>query len=436
MKELFRRVFLESLEALSPKELFRNLLGEDLRSVLPLFVGGRVHPLAWGKGASEMALAWESLYPDSFNEGCAVVLKDDPRAEALSPRWRVCRGNHPLPDGSSLKAGLELFRWVRERVERDDLLLLLMSGGASALAVLPAEGITLEEKVGAVEALMRSGASIGELNTLRRHLSSIKGGRLAKAVYPASTLTLALSDVSGGRLEDIGSGPGVPDGTTFFDLERILRRRDLWERVPPGVARYIRQGLEGLREETPKEGSLEMSRQRGMVLADTSTALSRAELLFRREGFDPETLSADDGGEAREVGRLYAQRVKDLANHSSGTVLALAGGETTVTVKGRGKGGRNLELLLSMAMEMEGFSGSWTFLSAGTDGRDGTSSFAGGILDEAGWRRAKERGANPRALLDKNDSHAFFVEGGCGLTTGPTGTNVRDLRFFWVRRDQ
>jgi len=436
MKELFRRVFLESLQALSPKELFRNLLGEDPRSSLLLSGGGRVHPLAWGKGASEMALSWESLYPASFSEGCAVVLKDDPRAGALSPRWRVHRGNHPLPDGSSLKAGVELLRWVRERVGREDLLLLLISGGASALGALPAEGITLEEKVGALEALMRSGASIGELNTLRRHLSSIKGGRLAKAVYPASTLTLALSDVSGGRLEDIGSGPGVPDGTTFSDLERILRERGLWERVPPGVARYIHQGLNGLREETPKKGSLEMSRQRGVVLADTSTALSRAELLFRREGFKPRTFSADDGGEAREVGRLYARRVKELANLSKGPLLALAGGETTVTVKGRGRGGRNLELLLSMAMEMEGFAGSWTFLSAGTDGRDGTSSFAGGILDESCWRSAKEREIDPRALLEENDSHAFFLDNGCGLTTGPTGTNVRDLRFFWARRDQ
>jgi hydroxypyruvate reductase/glycerate 2-kinase len=313
------------------------------------------------------------------------------------------------------------------------LIVTLISGGGSALLVAPQDGISLADKQRTTSLLLNAGADIGELNTVRKHLSRVKGGRLAEAAFPATVVSLILSDVIGDRLDVIASGPTAADPTTFGEALGILERYRLSEEVPPPAMELLRRGNRGDSPETPKAGSPFLDRVENIIVGSNRQALEAAARAALELGFTVEILSAELSGEAREVGRQLAHQALTAARSKNGNagLCLLSGGETTVTVRGQGKGGRNMELALAFAIEIEGQPGI-TLLSAGTDGTDGPTDAAGAIVDGKTVARAREKGLDPREYLDNNDSYTFFKTCGGLFITGATGTNVMDLQIVLI----
>jgi glycerate-2-kinase len=402
----------------------------------------RVFLAAIGKAAPAMAERLSSMLAGRLTEGIVLV----PPGLVLShPRLRGLPASHPLPDGRSLKAARALIDLAR-RAGQDDLLIMLLSGGGSAQVCLPAEGLSLADKRRATDLLLRAGASIDELNTVRKHLSRFKGGRLAQAAYPATVLNLVLSDVRGNDLGTIASGPTQEDPTTFVQARSVFQKYGLWASAPPAVKRVIESGVKGRTPETLKKGDRVFRRVESFILGDIRTALAAAAERARALGFEARLLTSADQGEAREAARDYAallQAVVNAGNRTGRPLCLLAGGELTVTVRGRGKGGRNSEFVLAFLMEMmklppagsAGIAGrkpSWLAASLGTDGLDGPTDAAGAWAWDRTAVRAWRLGLDPKAYLDRNDSYSFFRKAGGLIRTGPTGTNVMDLRLFLV----
>lgn len=321
---------------------------------------------------------------------------------------------------------------------------MLLSGGGSSQACLPAEGLSLADKRSVTGSLLRAGASIVELNTVRKHLSRFKGGHLAQAAYPATVLNLVLSDVSGNDLGTIASGPSHWDSSTPAQARAVLRKYGLWESAFPSVRRVIEAGLRGRTAETLKKGDRVFRAVESFILGDNRTALDAAAKRARELGFEARVLTSPDQGEAREAAGDYAalmQAIVNAGNRMGRRVCLIAGGELTVTVRGRGKGGRNSEFALAFLLEMmkrppvesamiAGRKPTWLVASLGTDGVDGPTDAAGAWASDAVAGRAKRLGLDPRAYLDRNDSYSFFKKTGSLIRTGPTGTNVMDLRLF------
>ncbi|HEY7746370.1 MAG TPA: glycerate kinase [Desulfuromonadales bacterium] len=389
----------------------------------------RLVTVGFGKAAPVMAGALaESL--DGLLESGLVVTKYDHTLGALPDRIKVCEAGHPVPDGNGLRATAELIDLVQAADVRT-LIVTLISGGGSALLVSPQDGISLADKQRTTSLLLNAGADIGELNTVRKHLSRVKGGRLAEAAYPATVVSLILSDVIGDRLDVIASGPTAADPTTYGEALGILERYRLSEQVPPPVLDLLRRGDRGDIPETPKAGSPFLDRVENIIVGSNRQALEAAARSAREHGFTVEILSVELAGEAREVGRQLARQALTAAGRKSGDtgLCLLAGGETTVTVRGKGKGGRNMELALAFAIEIEGQPGI-TLLSAGTDGTDGPTDAAGAIVDGETVVSARLKGLDPREYLDNNDSYNFFKTCGGLLITGATGTNVMDIQIL------
>jgi hydroxypyruvate reductase len=352
-------------------------------------------------------------------------------------RIHVQEAGHPLPDENGLKGAQEIVRLLSNLTERD-LVIFLISGGGSALLPSPLPEITLEEKQKVTDLLLSCGATIQEINVLRKHLSILKGGGLARIVYPATLISLILSDVIGDPLDAIASGPTVPDPTCFEDCARILDCYALWEKIPPPVARHIREGLEGKREETLKEGNPAFEKVYNLIVGNNLLAMKAAQEKARALGFRTVMLSSLVEGETREVGKVHAAVAKEVllsGNPIPPPACILSGGETTVTLKGKGKGGRNQEFALALALEIAGWK-EIVALSAGTDGTDGPTDAAGAFADGETLRRAKALELDPRAHLRENDSYPFFEKLGDLLITGPTGTNVMDLRILLIQKPQ
>ena len=319
-----------------------------------------------------------------------------------------------------------------------------MSGGGSAQACLPAEGLTLADKRHVTDSLLRAGASIVELNTVRKHLSRFKGGHLAQAAYPATVLNLVLSDVRGNDLGTIASGPTHWDSSTYAQARAVLQKYRLWATASPSVRRVIEAGVKGRTADTLKKGSRVFRGVESFILGDIRTALAAAAKRARELGFEVRILTSSDQGEAREAARDYAallQAIVNAGNRTGRPLGLLAGGELTVTVRGRGKGGRNSEFALAFLLEMmkmppvksAGIAGrrpSWLAASLGTDGLDGPTDAAGAWVSNKITARAGRLGLDPQAYLDRNDSYSFFKKAGSLIRTGPTGTNVMDLRLF------
>jgi glycerate-2-kinase len=305
----------------------------------------------------------------------------------------------------------------------------MISGGGSALLVAPHEGITLPEKQQITQLLLRAGANIQELNTVRKHISRVKGGRLAELAYPARILSLILSDVIGDRLDVIASGPTAPDPTTFQDALGVIGRYDLADKIPEKVLGILMCGARGEIPETPKEKSQAFERVENIIVGSNKKAIEIAEREAAKRGYQVTILSSELQGEAREVGGWLAR--KAMAMRDGSQICLISGGETTVTVKGSGLGGRNMELALAFAQEIKGIRGI-TFLSAGTDGTDGPTDAAGAIVDGETITRAEAAGHSPEAYLENNDSYHFFKATGGLFLTGPTGTNVMDLQIVLI----
>ncbi|MDQ7849854.1 MAG: glycerate kinase [Armatimonadota bacterium] len=395
----------------------------DLNRVRRLFL------LGGGKAAAAMAAALEHLLGPRVTGGVVSVKYGH---TVPTSRVRVLQAGHPLPDAAGVAAAEEVLALAREAGPYD-LVLVLISGGGSALLTAPAEGVTLEDKSAVTRLLLAAGAPIGELNAVRKHLSRIKGGHLARALAPARSVALILSDVLGNPLDVIASGPTVPDPTTFGQALEVLRRRNLMEAVPAAVREVLQRGAAGRLPETPKPGDPVFALTRAAIIGDIRQALEAAAEEARAQGFRPVLLSASIEGEARVVGAALGRMAREARAGRFGPppVCLLQGGETTVTVRGQGRGGRNQEVALGAALEVAGMPGVLV-LSAGTDGTDGPTDAAGAVADGTTLRRAEALGLDPHDALARNDAYPFFAALGDLLITGPTLTNVNDLMLVLV----
>ena len=426
-RELVDSLFCAALAAVDP---FR-VLPPHLLMVRELYQSGgfdRLLVAGFGKAALPMALATEELLGADIDSGLVIVPHGAKQA-TLPRRIEVAEAGHPHPDRHGVAASLRIME-LACAADRRTLLLLLVSGGGSALFTAPAAGISLQQKLRTSRLLMEAGADIQELNTLRKHLSSIKGGRFAAVAHPARLVTLAISDVPGDSPDVIASGPAYPDPTSFGDALQVLARLGLSSQVPKPVLRLLQQGASGAVAETPKPGDPLFSSVTTVITARNRDALQAAALAARSRGLEAHVLEEPVRGEAR----LAGVRLAEIALRERGRLAAgrrsclISGGETTVRLAGKGKGGRNQELAVAFAMTIEGQTGI-TLLSAGTDGIDGPTDAAGGVVDGETATLARAAGLDPGRFLEDNNAYALLE--GCGglLKTGPTGTNVMDLQI-------
>jgi hydroxypyruvate reductase len=391
---------------------------------LPAPPQGRTIVLGAGKASAAMAKAVEDNWPGPL-EGLVVT-----RYGHAVPcqRIEIVEAAHPVPDAAGEAAARRILELARG-AGPDDLVLCLISGGGSALLALPAEGLALADKQAVNKALLASGADIGQMNTVRRHLSAIKGGRLAAAAHPAKVVSLLISDVPGDNPEAIASGPTVADPTTYADARAILARYGI--EPPPAV----RTHLERTEEETPKPGDPRLTTAETVIVAKPQASLEAAAEVARRAGVTPLILGDAIEGEAREVGRVMAGVALQVRQHGqpvAAPCVLLSGGETTVTVTGQGgRGGRNTEFLLGLALQLHGLERVWA-LAGDTDGIDGSEDNAGAVVTPDALERARALGLNPAELLARNDAYGFFAALGDLVVTGPTLTNVNDFRAVLV----
>ncbi len=390
----------------------------------PKPAGGRCIVVGGGKSAAVMAAALEAAWPDVELEGTVVTRYGH---AVPTKRIEVIEASHPVPDANSQRGARRLLERVRNLTE-NDLVIALMSGGASALLALPAPGLTLDDKQAINRALLASGANISEMNAVRKHLSAIKGGRLAAAAAPARVMTLAISDVPGDNPAVIGSGPTVPDPTTFADARSLIARFGIVP-SPAIVARLV-----GGADETPKPGSLPHCEFH--MIATPMMALRAAANAARGMGVTPVILGDALEGEAREMGVVLAGITRSVRDHNEPVArpaVLLSGGETTVTMGAgaSGRGGRNTTFLLGLALALDGAAGTWA-IAGDTDGIDGMDDIAGAILAPDTLARLRAKGHDPRAMLAAHDSHGFFDAVGDAIRIGPTLTNVNDFRAILI----
>jgi hydroxypyruvate reductase len=339
-------------------------------------------------------------------------------------------GGHPLPNDQSVAAAARALE-IASRSGADDLLVVLLSGGGSALMALPAEGITLEEKQQTARLLMTNGADIYELNTVRKHLSAIKGGQLAAASL-AATVTLAISDVVGDDLSVIASGPTVADGSTFGDALAVVNRRGGAKVYPPAVMERLEAGSRGRMRETPDVGDSRLARSVAWVIGRQRGAIDGATLAAEALGYHVLVVDEPITGEAREAATAFITRLADDVQKRTRPLCVISSGETTVTVRGQGRGGRNQEFALSMARGLPRLGRDVVATSIGTDGIDGPTDAAGAVVDPSTLERAASLGLDAQRYLDDNDSYAFFDRLGDLIRTGPTSTNVGDLQVMLI----
>ena len=422
--------------AIEPRKLLRQMFDAAIAAAqpahcipphLPAAPKGRTLVIGAGKASAAMAKAFEDHWPGALT-GLVVTRYG---YEVPCRRIEIIQAAHPVPDAASLAAARRILEFVRG-LTADDLVVCLISGGGSSLLVLPQEGLTLEDKQAVNRALLKSGASITEMNCVRRHLSAIKGGRLAAACHPARVVTLLLSDVPGDNPMDIASGPTVADSTTCAEAGDILRRYGI--EVPPAVHEVLESG----RGESVKPGDPRLAGNEVLMVTTPQMALEAAAAVARAAGVTTVILSDRIEGEAREVGKVMAGVALQVAAHGEpvpAPCVLLSGGETTVTVHGNGRGGRNVEFLLSLAVALDGHAGIHA-LAGDTDGVDGQEEIAGAYLAPDTLSRAWAQGIRPRDRLADNDGHGFFQALGDSVVTGPTLTNVNDFRAILVTADE
>ena len=430
-----RAILQAALDAADPYEAVRCAL--SLKSRVLLAAGrtydlrriSRVTVVGSGKAAVPMVRAVAEVLRGRLDS--AFVVTSETAKAGPKSRVQVVQAGHPVPDQRGLWAAQRMLE-IASSLGSEELLIVLLSGGASSLLPLPDEGLTLTDKQRVTRLLLRSGTTIAELNAVRKHLSAIKGGRLAAATR-AQVLTLILSDVGGDDLGVIGSGPTAPDQTTFLDAVRIIRRYGLWNRLPTPVRIHLVEGLAGWRPETPKPRSRVFRRVQHVVVGNNRLALEAAAKAARAAGYESVLIEEFVTGEASLVGRWMGELGKNLASRTAlpGSVCVLAGGELTVTVRGSGKGGRAQEFALAAALAMQGTSGVWA-VGVGTDGRDGPTDVAGAVVDGDTVSYGRKKRLDAAAYLKRNDSYTFFKKVGGHIRTGPTGTNVNDLYMLLV----
>lgn len=390
----------------------------------------RILVVGGGKAGAAMSRAVEEVLGPRVTAGIVNV-----KYGHLAPTEvvKINEAGHPVPDERGLSGTREMIELIKNSGPRD-LIITVISGGGSALMDLPVEGVSLDDMKALTDSLLRCGATINEINTIRKHLSQVKGGGLARIASPSTVLSLILSDVVGNPLDVIASGPTVPDTTSFQDAWEVLRRYGLTDSVPKPIREWLTAGLRGEIADTPKDGDKVFSRVQNVLVASNELAAEAAEARARELGFNTLLLSTFVEGEAREIAKLYAAMAKEIVRYARPLprpACLIAGGETTVTIKGGGKGGRNQEMALSAAIRIAGME-NVVILPAATDGTDGPTDATGAIVDGLTVARAREIGLEPMDYLSRNDSYHFFEKLGDLVITGPTNTNVNDLTFVFV----
>ncbi|WP_263770853.1 glycerate kinase type-2 family protein [Propionivibrio soli] len=418
-RELLQKMFAAAIEAAQP--------AHGVPLYLPEPPKGRLVVIGAGKASAAMAQVVEKYWPESLS---GIVVTRYGYAVPCQ-RIEIVEAAHPVPDAAGLEAARRIKRLVSD-LTADDTVLCLISGGGSALLPLPLDGLTLEDKQAVNRELLKSGASIGEMNCVRRHLSAIKGGRLAAACHPARLVTLLISDVPGDNPCDIASGPTVGDPTTCEDALSIVRRYGI------ALPTHVREVLESGRGESVKPDDPRLAGSETHLIATPQMALEAAARVAQAAGVTAHILGDSIEGEARDVGKVMAGFVRQVATHQqpfTPPCILLSGGETTVTVRGTGRGGRNVEFLLSLGVALDGLPGVHA-LAGDTDGVDGVEEIAGAYLAPDSLSRAWAKNIRPKDSLANNDGHGFFSALDDSIVTGPTLTNVNDFRAIFIEQSR
>jgi hydroxypyruvate reductase len=437
-REATLTIFRAALAAADPRQAVQRAMQRDGTR---LRVQNRVYDLArinnvlvigFGKASATMAQAIEEILADRIARGW-VTVKYGHTAPLTTGKIHLHEAGHPLLDQNSLD-GTQQILAILDAATENDLVVCLISGGGSALLELPIAGVSLDDLRATTDALLRCGATINEINTLRKHISQVKGGQLARRAGQAPVVSLILSDVIGSPLDAIASGPAAPDTTSFADARAVIERRGLRGQIPAHIVAHIERGARGDIPDTPKTGDPIFARVQNVIIADLTIACDAAMQAARQLGYNSLLLSSFVQGEAREFAKFLSAIAREI-NVSERPVrkpaCVVCGGETTVTLRGKGKGGRNQEIALAAAIEMAGMENA-VILSGGTDGTDGPNDAAGAIADGTTTARASAKGLDARAYLANNDSYNFFQPLGDLLMTGPTGTNVNDVTVLMV----
>src|SRR5262245_17577461 len=377
-----------------------------------------------------MALAVEALVGERIDGGIVIVKRGH---TAPLRKVEVVEAGHPIPDQAGVNAAETIIGLLR-RTQRTDLILCLVSGGASALLSCPVVGLSLHDKQQTTQVLLNCGARIQEINAIRKHISRIKGGRLAELAYPATVLSLILSDVIDDSMDNIGSGPTAPDSSTFADCLSIIDRYGVGDMIPVVVTTLLKKGAAGEIPDTPKADNPIFQQVQNLLIGNNQLALVAAKEKAQALGYNTLVLSNSVEGEARNVAIDHVLSARDVLSSFSPVrppACIISGGETTVTIRGSGLGGRNQEFALAAALEIDGLEGI-VVLSGGTDGTDGPTDAAGGIVDGTTVRRARDKGFDALSYLERNDSYPLLKTIGDLLVTGPTLTNVMDLRLILI----
>lgn len=429
LRRLVLQAYSAALVATSPQRILAEqvkLLGSTLSvkgHKFDLNKFRNIYVVGGGKAAGAMANALENILGKYISCGCVNV----PHGSAGGGRIKLNFAGHPMPDASGVKGVCEMLS-IAEHAQADDLIICLVSGGGSSLMPLPRGGISLDDKREITSALLRSGAKIGEINTVRKHISAFKGGWLAKKAFPATVINLILSDVIGDSLEFIASGPAVPDSTTFADAVAVLKKHSLFDNAPASMQKLLLDGLDGIVAETPKADDPAFSEVFNFVIGNNTTAINAVIECLQAAGVETMTMGVQlECDVETAVVQIIEKIGEKLAHRHCSVPLALiAGGELTVKVKGDGIGGRNQEMALAAAIKCEN-AREYVFAALSTDGIDGPTDASGAIVDSHTLSRALEKAISPQAFLQRNDSYNFFRSLGDIVHTGYTGTNVNDL---------
>lgn len=438
LREHANEIFKHALSTLDPERLVKKKISTQDSTLIVekreynLNNYENIYVVGGGKACAPMAKAVEEILGDRIDGGIIIVKYHH---GLFLKKIETVEASHPIPDKNGKRGTSKILRLLSRTGEKD-LVICLISGGGSALLVQPHNEITLPDIQNTSTRLLACGATIDEINTVRKHLSSIKGGQLAKAAYPSTLITLILSDVVGDPMDIIASGPTVPDESTFEDACKIIQKYSLEDKIPNSVYSFLSSGKMGEIEETPKHGDEIFDNTQNVIVGSNRIALDAAAKKAKDLGYNTIILSSLVEGESRETARFFAAIAKEV--YRTGTPVPrpaciIAGGETTVTIKGKGKGGRNQEFALSAALEISGYNGI-VVLSAGTDGTDGPTDATGAIVDSDTCKNAKLRFClNPEEYLRRNDSYNFFNNTGEYIITGPTMTNVMDIMISLVK---
>jgi glycerate-2-kinase len=433
-----KKIIKNALHAVDPYNLVLNnlkikdniLLVKDKKFDLDKF--DKIHIIGCGKGATYLYKGLKKIAGQRISSGIVISIKEH---SFKDKKVKFFEGSHPIPDKSSLESGNAVYNYIKDKINSNDLVFFLITGGASSILIKPFQGINFEDKIKINELLLSCGADIKEINCVRKHISAIKGGRLAELISPAKLVTFIVSDIVDSPFEYIGSGPTIGDSTTFSDAYKVLKKYNLTQKLSPEIRDYFLKGINKEIPDTPSPGAEIFSKNHTFLIGDNLIALESAKKEAEHLGIKAFILTSRDNGEPLQVAKGYSSMVKKIILSKSSfksPVLILCGGELSVYVRGKGKGGRNQEFVLNMLEELKAIKKPFYISSIGTDGIDGPTDAAGAWIDEKTINKVNKLKLNIDSYLKDNDSYHFFQKINQLIKTGPTRTNVMDLRMFYI----